>query len=113
MHILHGEFLEGAGRAEEARAAFCRAYVASGAEAAAAHAAQFVRDGMAALHQPGGADLKAAEQYFGMALCIAPGHAEAGETLAVVREALALVAARDVDAGSAADRTRDEVRDEL
>ena len=101
MHILHGEFLEGAGRDEEARAAFCRSYVASGAAAAAAlaaqsnpnpspspspspspnpspnlnqaHAAQFVRDAWAALNQPAGPDLHSAEQYFGMALCIEPG----------------------------------------
>ena len=73
VHILHGEFLEGAGRAEEARAAFCRSYIASGAAAAAAHAAQFVRDAWAALNQPAGPDLHSAEQYFGMALCIEPG----------------------------------------
>ena len=68
LHILHGEFLEGAGRSEEARAAFCRAYIATGSGAAAAHAQQFLQDGVAALSRPEGPDLRTAEQYFSMAV---------------------------------------------
>ena len=72
------------------------------------------------MNQPAGPDLKSAEQYFGMALCIEPGHVEAAETLTAVREAIAMVAARDSaasdgdHAGAAADRAQDnEVHDEL
>jgi len=75
-----------------------------------------VRDAWAALNQPAGPDLRSAEQYFGMALCIEPGHVEAAETLTAVREALAMVAARGGDhAGGAADTSAQdsEVHDEL
>ena len=69
------------------------------------------------MNQPAGPDLKSAEQYFGMALCIEPGHVEAAETLTAVREALAMVAAREVEgnhAGGVADRAQDNgVHDEL
>lgn len=92
LHILHGEFLEGADRHAEAQAAYCRAYVATGSEAAAAHAAQFLQDGLAALSLPTGADLRQAEQYFSMAACVVPGHEDANDALAVVRDARARVA---------------------
>ena len=113
VHILHGEFLEGAGRADEARAAFCRAYIATGPETAAEHVQRFVHDGMAALQQPEGANLQAAEQYFSMARCIAPGHEEASHWLGAVREALALVAEREANGGSAAPADVNAGHDEL
>ena len=47
------------------------------------------------------ANLQAAEQYFSMARCIAPGHEEASHWLGAVREALALVAEREANGGAA------------
>jgi hypothetical protein len=58
-------------RHEEARAAFCRSYIATGTEAAAAHLQQFLQDGVGALSRPEGPNLLSAEQYFSMAVRIA------------------------------------------
>ena len=94
LHILHGEFLEGLpGRGEDARRAFCRAYIAEGATAATRHLEQFLADGVAALQAEGGPKLELAESYFSMAACIQPSHQEAQEALSVVRDALQQVAA--------------------
>jgi hypothetical protein len=91
VHILHGEFLEGSGRAAEASAAFCRAYRATGD--GPTHVNRFLSDGVVAL-QPaddGRADLVTAEAYFGMAVCIDPSHTEAAKALGMVRDALTRV----------------------
>jgi len=107
LHILHGEFLEGAGRNAEAHAAFCRAYAAMGEDAASAHARQFFSDGVSALQRPQGPDLHLAERYFSMAVCISPELEDAADALSVVRDAIL-----QVDAKSKTHGAREE-RDEL
>ena len=89
LHILHGEFLEGLpNRADDAQLSFCRAYKASGAEAAAEHVQTFLANGVAALQAPAGADLALGESYFAMANCIDPENGEVAQALDVVRQAL-------------------------
>ena len=99
VHILHGEFLEGAGRHEDAHRAFCRAYRATAEPHA--HCQQFIADGAAAVQRPEGADLDTAERYFSMAACIDPTHAEAASALAMVSDAIGQRAAAQAEAQAA------------
>ena len=75
----------------QARLAFCASYRAAGPPRQFVDA--FMPLGVAALQAEGGADLGAAEGYFAMAACIDPSHAEVGEALKVVRDAMAIRAA--------------------
>lgn len=91
VHILRGEHLEAAGRADEAKRSFCASYRAT--PTAAEFAAEFVQKGTAELQLDGSRrpDLRLAESYLSMALCIAPANSDAADALKVVRDALRLV----------------------
>lgn len=88
VHILYGEHLEAAGRADEAQVAFCHSYHATGA--AVRYAQTFYTAGTQALRE-GQIDIELAHSYLSMAACVDPAHAEAVATLEVVREARQIV----------------------
>ena len=108
VHILYGEFLEAAGRADEAQRAFCGSYrAADGPSDGVSFARRFYALGVEAL-QAERPDLHRAESYLAMAACVDPELEEASAALGVVRDALAIVRRRDDEHGVAAgERERD------